>query len=120
MSDVTRAKNELDAKLASMGYVHPEKPQMGHGNLYKTIDVKDEKAVYQSSKVRNPYRNFTEQEEPQEQVQRTDICPRCDTKALYRCECQEFGDQMCQNNHVWWVNKQGQIINGDPHDLGGR
>ena len=120
MSDIARAKNDLDTKLAKMGYVHPEKPQMGSDDRYHTIDVKDEKAVYQTSdKYANPYSNFSGEMKSSENtaktIQKTDICPECDTKALFRCECEEFGDQMCKNNHVWYVNKQGQIINGDPH-----
>ena len=116
MSDIQRAKNDLDAKLAKMGYVHPENPQMGSNKRYRTIDVKDENAVYQASNHKDtPYSNFSGEMKVEKVVQRTDICPECDTKALFRCECKEFGDQMCKNNHIWWVNPQGQVINGDPH-----
>jgi len=111
--DIERERNNLSIN----GYVHPETPQSTLQNTYKVIDVKDDKATYESSsKLANPYRNFTQNEEKLEkEVQRNDICGQCGSKALYVCECKEYQDMMCENNHVWWVNQQGQIIDGDPH-----
>ena len=115
--DVARAQNDLDAKLAAMGYEHPEKPQAPSNHHYKTINVKDEKGQYEASnKSANPYRHFSEQEDDYSKRYSTDICPLCNTKALFRCECKEYKDMMCKNNHVWWMDEKGHIHQGDPHE----
>jgi len=113
-----QAINDLESKLATRGYVHPDTHQGPSADPYAVINVKEQNAVYQrSTKPVIPYASFTpNQDTPNEKtVNRPTVCPVCDNKALYMCECTEFKDMMCKNSHVWWVNTAGQIINGDPH-----
>lgn len=113
-----KAINEVESKLSSKGYVHPDVHHRPNSDAYTTINIKDKNAVYQrSSKPNIPYASFNHKKMSDNltEVQKTDICPMCDTKALYKCDCYEFHDMMCKNNHVWWVNTNGQVINGDPH-----
>ena len=115
MSDIERARNELESKL--IGYVHPEnvKPKTNH--VYKTIDVKDEKAQYESSsKKANPYGLFSQEPDSLDIVQKTRTCPACQGQALFACDCVEYGDMMCSNNHTWWVDKKGVVHLEDPHE----
>lgn len=110
-------RTDLDAKLASLGYVHPDTPQMPRATQYKTINVTDEKAQYESSnKTDVPYKNFSQKEDLQNEIHKTDICPKCNEKALYICECNRYGDMMCKNNHIWYITKDGQLSIGDPHE----
>lgn len=114
--DIERARNQLDGKLSSMGYVHPEvaKPKTNH--VYATINVKDDNAQYtSSSKKANPYGTFNA-EYDESTVHKNMTCPECQGKALYACDCVEYGDMMCSNNHTWWVDKKGIVHMEDPHD----
>jgi len=118
MCDIESTRNQLDQKLALQGYVHPETPTQ-NVSLYKTIDVKNESAIYESNKKHiNPYKffNSTESTKPNKNVQRTNRCPTCEEDAQFICSCEEYGDMLCKNNHYWWVNKKGLIVLGDPHD----
>lgn len=112
--DIERARSELANKL--VGYEHPDnaKPQTNH--VYKTINVKDEKAQYEtSSKKENPYGSF-DQNHDDDIVQKTRTCPACQGQALFACDCAEYGDMMCSNNHTWWVDKKGHVHLEDPHE----
>jgi hypothetical protein len=109
---------KMSDKKDPIGYVHPEQPHLPGAYQYKTINVINEKAQYQSStKPALPYKNFSQQpEDIQEKVQRNDVCPACGEVALYRCECKQFGDQMCKNRHIWYVTREGKVVFADPHD----
>lgn len=110
MSDIERARNSLDAKLSEMGYVHPESTNSNSGDGYKMYN-KEGESTYVSQDY-NRYATFDTKQSGD--VQKTDICPSCETKALYSCDC-EFGDMMCTNGHMWYVQKDGKVIVGDPH-----
>lgn len=116
-----QAINELEHKLSAKGYVHPTQHRGPVTDAYAIIDVKDTNAIYQSSnKSVNPYASFTPKEdddssEPIKKVQKNDICPLCECNAMYACECEEFGDMMCKNGHVWYINMNGVMVKGDPH-----
>jgi hypothetical protein len=114
--DIERARNQLESKLSSMGYVHPEEAKPKTNHVYKTINVKDEKAQYESSaKKANPYGSFSHDYDGST-VQKTRTCPACQEQALFACDCTEYGDMMCSNDHTWWVDKKGVVHLEDPHE----
>ena len=41
-------------------------------------------------------------------------CPICQEGAIYICPCAN-SDKKCSNNHVWYVNRDGKTITGNPH-----
>ena len=43
-----------------------------------------------------------------------DNCPICNIEAYYTCPC-AYSDKKCKNGHIWYTNRCGDIINGDPH-----
>ena len=120
MSNIEKSRSDLDKKLSKLGYVHPKTHQQANNHGYYTINVKDKKGSYKPSKKNhNPYKSFTgKMDEEKGNIstkQKSDICPMCGEKALYRCECKEYRDMMCKNKHVWWYTVNGQLIKGDPH-----
>lgn len=107
MNDIERAKQQL----ASSGYVHPSNTNSSADKKYKTFNSEEKtKNVYNSSAASSDYAKFTEKEETLSLG-----CPICGEDALYACNC-EFRDKACKNNHVWYINKDGKITEGDPHE----
>jgi hypothetical protein len=41
-------------------------------------------------------------------------CPTCNSESNYICPC-AYNDKKCQNNHVWYTNRAGETVNGNPH-----
>ena len=41
-------------------------------------------------------------------------CPECYEKAVKTCNCVN-SDKTCVNGHVWYMNREGAIVLGDPH-----
>ena len=115
MSDIERARNTLDAQLASMGYQHPSgNPSNGQGSVYKAYNENKDGDVY-VSQDQGVYATFNADKKTHQEVQKTDICPVCDQKAMYACNC-PIGEMMCKNNHMWYVEKTGKVVLGDPHE----
>ena len=42
------------------------------------------------------------------------ICPVCKEKSVISCNC-VYNDKKCANNHTWYLNRDGEIRNGNPH-----
>lgn len=112
MSDIDHARNSLDAQLTSMGYVHPDTNNQTGGG-YKTYSQTSDN-VYVSRSF-DQYATFNTKTDAKQQVQKTDVCPSCDNKAMYSCRC-PVGEMMCKNNHMWYVEKNGKLVMGDPHE----
>ena len=131
--NIEHVRKDLDQKLSSKGYVHPEKPTLVQNHRepqYKVITVTDEKAQYRSSNsVPTPYKNFSQEipfgsnvksiprsrSEETREVRSHSECGKCNEEAQFRCKCAEYGDMMCKNGHVWYVAKDGRIVYEDPH-----
>lgn len=107
MSNIEKARSEL--KIS--GYVHPVKPSIVY-NPYKTFNTESKQSEYQSVKKKSLYSTFTDKES---YFKKGNGCPECGEEALYVCDC-DCNDKQCSNGHVWFINKSGQIENGDPHD----
>ena len=112
--NIDQQRKDLDAKLAEIGYQHPEQNSQG-ASLYK-IYAEDGTDTY-VSQHQDPYATFnTDQPElKQNQVHKTDICPTCEEKASYSCPC-PVGEMMCKKGHMWYVQKNGTVVLGDPHE----
>ena len=41
-------------------------------------------------------------------------CPICQEDAIYICPCAN-SDKKCNNNHVWYINREGKTVEGNPH-----
>ena len=110
------AMKKIDSQLSKMGYVHPtevhssRQPQYMGYSQEKTGEMGD----YLSSKPYDPYATFNADETVND-TQRNDICPTCDQKAMYSCNC-SLADMMCKQGHIWFVLKNGTVKIGDPHE----
>lgn len=102
-------RSDLDKKLAEMGYEHPSDP-VQNLSAYQTYNGYG--YVTQKQTV---YKTFNTENKIGESVQRNDICPTCDKKAVSICNC-EFSDMMCPDEHIWRITKEGKVIMGDPHE----
>lgn len=108
--NVDKARNALDQKLADMGYEHPDSPG-NRDNIYMSYS-KDGDDPYVSHDV-DQYATYTSHD--LHDTENTNICPTCEEKAMYACDC-EHKDMMCKNNHIWFVRTNGQVVKGDPHE----
>lgn len=113
-NNIDNARKNLDAKLSEMGYVHPETHTNLGGSAYKSYSETNDKVYVSQSN--DPYAVFNADNNSAEKtVQQHDICPICDTKALYKCNC-SVAEMMCKGNHMWYFTNTGTLIIGDPHE----
>lgn len=113
------AKKKIDAQLAKMGYVHPTEGNSSRQPQYMGYSVSDDQKAlgmgeYLAPKPYDPYAVFNA-ENSGANTDHTDICPLCDEKAMYSCSC-PFLDMMCKQGHIWFVQKNGTVKIGDPHE----
>jgi hypothetical protein len=94
------------------GYVHPTTTNdniiSDKDDIYRTFNKNSTKSKYD-----NPYINTKYY---QETIQDTDIdnCPICKKKYLSICRCVN-SCRKCESDHKWYINRNGEIITGDPH-----
>lgn len=113
MSDKKYDIDSVERNLKNMGYVHPSSPKQTP--KYKVINVDDKKGKYKTSNYSvNPYKKFSQS--TTDIIPKESTCPICFTDPLFRCECTEYKDMMCINNHIWYYDKQGQVVIKDPHE----
>lgn len=110
-NNIEEARRSLDRKLADMGYQHPTTDNQNR-NIYKTYKESGDDTYVSQEYTR--YATFNANEQKEIEKPENDICPLCDTKALYRCGC-EIGEMMCKQNHMWYYTMQGEVKIGDPH-----
>ncbi len=112
-NNIEEARKSLDAKLADLGYEHPDENIQSTNNIYK-VYTENGTDVYKSQK-HDTYATFdTFDTHKPEEVQNTNICPQCQDKATYACPC-AIGEMMCNKGHMWYVAKNGEVVFGDPH-----
>lgn len=120
MSNENYNRNNIDQKLKESGYVHPETDNCNTDPTYMSYNNDNKGDTYVSGNSSNPYANFSADIEKTDSKgnkitkQILSICPICDTKAYYSCEC-EYKDLMCKNKHVWFITDTGKLVIGDPH-----
>jgi len=105
------ARKSLDAKLSSMGYVHPTTTNNNNSQYMSYSD--DNKGDYFSSNY-DPYAIFNTEEITGE-IKKNNNCPMCSGRAMYQCNC-SLADMMCKKGHIWFVLKNGSVKIGDPHE----
>jgi len=94
------------------GYEHPENINSNRDSLYSTFT--------EGEKTKNPYKNYGNNPYSQYanynslQQQNEEKCPVCSSDIEYKCPC-AHSDKKCKNGHIWYTNRCGDIINGDPH-----
>lgn len=115
---------DVDKHLQNVGYSHPETTNINK-SLYK-IYSGDSNSVYKSTNSANIYRTKENAYETDENgneiissstnssVPKEEICPVCQTPALFKCPCKEYGELLCKNNHYWYFKDNTKIV-GDPH-----
>jgi hypothetical protein len=92
------------------GYVHPENnSSRPKGGIYKTFTEgqkpkKNEK--FGSTQLGTKYSNISESND--------DKCPICSKPAINTCKC-GYSDKICDNNHIWYIDRAGNIKLGNPH-----
>ena len=109
MTDIERARRQLSIS----GYVHPKSPK-GKSSRYKTLDTETSGTDYRSSVARSSYATFTERDNARDNARDASLCPVCETEAEFVCNCAGKCRE-CGNGHVWYSDKSGHIVQGDPH-----
>jgi hypothetical protein len=104
MSEVENQRKNLQIS----GYQHPTKLQSKTNKLYKTFNKESKEKAYGKSKYSEIYATFSSEKSMRQ-------CPYCQEDALYECSC-PLKDKQCSNGHVWYIDKNGVIKKGDPHD----
>lgn len=103
-------REELQLKLSKIGYEHPS--QNNHIlSPYKVYNTENQNTETYSSNSYDIYSKFNSTDT----VSSCNICPVCDNKAIYICECDGFKDRMCKKGHIWY-NKGKNVIIGNPHE----
>jgi len=93
------------------GYVHPEDAHCASNTkVYKTFTTG--KKVKKNEKFGNTYHNKGYC--TMIQTEETIICPICNDPVVHTCPC-SYNDKKCQNGHVWYTNREGKTIKGNPH-----
>lgn len=114
MSDIEKARKQLNIS----GYQHPTDINSSNNTIYKTFD--SEAKDYGGSVNKSTYATFTEKTDRYGDEKQTytptdpNICPKCNTTALYACPC-KYEDKSCKNGHVWYFDNN-KIALGDPHE----
>lgn len=109
MSEIEKARQNL--KIS--GYQHPtEIIAPTSTKQYKSLNTESKEKNYVSASNKSIYATFTPKDPSNPDNQ---SCPLCGEDALYECEC-KYKDKQCSKGHVWYINKEGKIQNGDPHD----
>lgn len=106
--------NKNMANLDIPGYVHPTNTNTNRDRRYKTFNendknIKKDMNKFSSSSV-GPNYSKTYTDNNNEDY----ICPNCKEKATNTCNC-IYNDKTCNNGHIWYTNRDGKIISGNPH-----
>ena len=102
-------RNEVQNNLKKMGYQHPERenivfsPYLNYSESGENPYVVGNGSGYMATSSAS-YEDYMGK------------CPVCDSRPKFVCECEEFKDNMCKNGHVWYLNKKGEVITGNPHE----
>lgn len=94
------------------GYSHPQTNNTLTGGVYKTFSEKKPRGgreeTFGSTNISSRYVAYTNNTSEEEN------CPVCSAKIESICNC-IYSDKTCQNGHVWYTARDGQIKNGNPH-----
>lgn len=92
------------------GYDHPEDlKNYGKQKAYKTFsEGKKSKGTETFGKTiaSKQYASYGEYDQ--------DLCPICSSPPVETCNC-GFSDKKCENDHIWYTDREGKVKNGNPH-----
>lgn len=99
--------------LVISGYEHPSSVITNRDRRYKTFDETDTKKKknmdrFQGTNVGNQYATIVMTQED------LDNCPTCGEIPTSTCPC-AYSDKTCVNNHIWYTDREGKSIIGNPH-----
>jgi hypothetical protein len=97
-----------EQQLSNMGYVHPENDNRNVATYSNYNEIGDPYTL-------GTYDTYSKYNEIETVSNNLDTCPQCNNKVLFICECDEYKDRMCKNKHMWYIDKKGKIVMGDPH-----
>ena len=109
---INALRNKLENKLTEKGYKYDDTSykKKDNINVYKTYtESEKDPYVYEQQDV---YAKYEEKSFEKPQIR---ICPKCETPAMYVCNC-EKAEVMCKNHHIWWFQHDGTLVLGDPHE----
>lgn len=91
------------------GYVHPSKSTYTRTSIYKTFTEGEKgKKKFGRTNVGDNYATYGSIDG------NNDGCPVCQGEVIYTCPC-AYNDKKCQNNHIWYTNRDGSTKQGNPH-----
>lgn len=94
------------------GYTHPTTVVSSRGNVYKTFTEgkkRKKKEKFGSTTVNgNKYSSAVTEDKI------VHNCPKCSEEAVKVCPC-GYSDKTCPNGHVWYIDREGMVKNGNPH-----
>lgn len=99
-------------KLNNLAYSHPENTKNNRGTMYKTFSDTDNTTKNNIDKFKSTVVGKTYAAYGDTTV--TDKCPICKQIPVSICNC-IYSDRTCANNHKWYVNRDGEIVKGNPH-----
>ena len=93
------------------GYVHPTKTNYNNGVQYKTFTEGQKTRKFGTIDLnKSTYSSYnTVYGENSED----NICPICTLPAFSTSDC-VYNVRKCQNNHFWYINRDGKIKTGNP------
>jgi hypothetical protein len=108
--------NEKNAEdiLSKMGYTTPETYTQNPNSLYMTYSGED--YVPGNHSVYSSYESYGDNkqiEKPENSKVNKKICPKCNQKAKFICDC-DYEEMACSNGHMWYYTNNTLKI-GDPH-----
>ncbi len=95
------------------GYEDPGVTNASTGHkTYKTFTEGQRTKKFGNTNVGNQYASVSQY--AQKDVDRTESCPVCREKVVETCHC-VYSDKKCSQGHVWYVDREGKTISGNPH-----
>lgn len=93
------------------GYEHPKDQYRYSSNQakYKTFTEGKRKKKDENFSTIQTVKNYSTSLEVS-----VEKCPICQEDAIYICPCAN-SDKKCNNNHVWYINREGKTVEGNPH-----
>lgn len=93
------------------GYEHPTQEQGNYSStqtIYKTFTEGKRPKKNESFNSTKTHKRYS--------IIQANIttCPICNEEPIHICPC-SHSDKKCNNNHIWYLDRDGKIINGNPH-----
>lgn len=107
-------EHTLKKRLQDAGYKHPDTYSLdGKTSKYKTFSDTD---INRKTKDINDFGSAIAGRiySLNKNIEDLDACPKCKSVVVKTCQC-GYSDKTCKNGHIWYVDRDGSIKNGNPH-----